>query len=97
MTSYVIVRFHFDTAHPDHRRVIRRGLTLEEAQEHTNDESTHGDGWFDGYTDEDNYPPDPDADYDTRPWGEQQSQIDYLETRYDDDNYGESRYYGEDD
>jgi len=50
--SYRIVRFCFDESDPDHRRVIRRGLTLEEAQEHCNDEATHGDGWFDGYEEE---------------------------------------------
>ena len=33
-------------------RVIKRGLTLEEAQEHCSLESTHGDGWFDGYNEE---------------------------------------------
>jgi hypothetical protein len=54
--TYKIVRYHCDTEHPDHQKVIETGLTLEEAQEHCNDESTHGgdydDGtaWFDGYT-----------------------------------------------
>lgn len=47
--TYKIVRFTFDENHPDYKRVIKTGLTLEEAQEHCNDESTHGDGWFDGY------------------------------------------------
>lgn len=28
------------------------------------------------------------------PWGEQQSQINYLESRYDDDFQGENSYYG---
>lgn len=48
MTTYKIVRFKFQ----QDSEVIRTGLSLEEAQEHCNDESTHGDGWFDGYTEE---------------------------------------------
>ena len=47
--SYYIIRFHQDDNHPDHRRIIRCNLTLEEAQAHCNDEATHGEGWFDGY------------------------------------------------
>jgi hypothetical protein len=31
-------------------RVVRRGLSLEEAQLHCRKSSTHGDGWFHGYT-----------------------------------------------
>jgi hypothetical protein len=50
--TYKIIRFHFDESHPDHRRVITTGLTLEEAQEHCNKDSTSGPGWFDGYTKE---------------------------------------------
>lgn len=46
--TYKIVRFRFK----GENEVIRRGLTLEEAREHCNDESTHGDGWFDGYEEE---------------------------------------------
>jgi len=33
-------------------KVIKRGLTLDEAQEHCSLESTHGKGWFDGYEEE---------------------------------------------
>lgn len=51
--SYRVVRFHFDTDHPDHRKVIAEGLSLDEAQDHCNDERTHGPGWFDGYEEED--------------------------------------------
>jgi hypothetical protein len=47
--TYKIVRFYQDPDHPNHRMVVRQGLTLAEAQEHCNDEATHGDGWFDGY------------------------------------------------
>jgi hypothetical protein len=46
--TYKIVRFRFNGA----SRVIRRGVSLEEAQRHCNDPSTHGDGWFDGYDEE---------------------------------------------
>lgn len=49
--TYLIRRFYRDD-HPDHRKVIKTGLTLDEAQEHCNDEATHGDGWFDGYEEE---------------------------------------------
>lgn len=52
-TTYLIRRFTFSTDHPEHRDVIATGLTLDEAQEHCNDEATHGDGehgpWFDEY------------------------------------------------
>ena len=33
-------------------KVIKRGLTLDEAQAHCSLESTHGEGWFDGYEEE---------------------------------------------
>lgn len=52
METYKIVRFRFKGK----PRIIKRGLTLEEAQEHCSDESTHKldkEGnvvWFDGYT-----------------------------------------------
>ena len=58
MTTYLIRRYHFDEDHPDHRKVIARGLTLEEAQEHCQREDTHekdDEGhtvWFDGYDQE---------------------------------------------
>lgn len=48
---YCITRMRFD----DTPEVVYIGLSLEEAQEHCNDPSTRGDGWFDGYTDEDNW------------------------------------------
>lgn len=44
--AYKIVRF-FQDDRPS--QTISVGHTLEEAQEHCRDESTHGDGWFDGY------------------------------------------------
>jgi hypothetical protein len=50
--SYKIVRFCQDDNDPRHREVILTGLTLEEAQAHCSREDTHGDGWFDGYTEE---------------------------------------------
>lgn len=48
-TTYRIRRFRFnqETIETD-----IRGLTLEEAQEHCQSDDTHGDGWFDGYTEE---------------------------------------------
>ena len=48
--SYKIVRYFFDNNKKP--KVIKTGLTLEEAQEHCQDESTSGPGWFDGYTEE---------------------------------------------
>lgn len=45
--SYKIVRFY---ARPGYGpNVIKRGLSLEQAQAHCRREDTHGDGWFDGY------------------------------------------------
>ena len=57
--TYCIQRFCFDETNPDHRRIIRTGLTLDEAQEHCNDPDTrgtdaNGNPWFDGYQDEAN-------------------------------------------
>jgi hypothetical protein len=49
METYKIVRFHQNAEN----EIIRTGLTLEEAQEWCQREDTHGDGWFDGYTKED--------------------------------------------
>ena len=46
LSKYQVVRFYQDDRP---RRVIKRGLTLEEAQAHCRREDTHGDGWFDGY------------------------------------------------
>jgi hypothetical protein len=43
--TYKIIRFRFK----GRKRVVKRGLTLEQAQEHCSREDTHGDGWFDGY------------------------------------------------
>ena len=46
--TYKINRLRFDGP----EETIKTGLTLEEAQEHCNREDTHGDGWFDAYTEE---------------------------------------------
>lgn len=46
--TYNIIRMY----RPDLDRsskVIARGLTLEQAQEHCRRDDTRGDGWFDGY------------------------------------------------
>jgi hypothetical protein len=48
MATYKIIRFR---QHEDNETVVR-GLTLEQAQAHCSREDTHGDGWFDGYTEE---------------------------------------------
>ena len=54
--KYKIVRFYRDENHPDNKKVILRGLTEEEAQDHCQKEYTREEGvWFDGYT-EDNLP-----------------------------------------
>lgn len=46
---HYIMRKCFDTSNPDHNKVVRVGLDLDEAQAHTSDERTHGDGWMDCY------------------------------------------------
>ena len=46
--TYTIIRFHFKGSN----QVIKKGLTLKEAQEHCQSEETHGEGWFDGYESE---------------------------------------------
>jgi len=48
MNTYKIIRFRFEGKN----RTIKKGLTLEEAQEHCQRDDTKGDGWFDGYTEE---------------------------------------------
>ena len=47
--TYKIVRFYRDGRH---RRTIKKGLTLEQAQAHCEREDTAGEGWFDGYTED---------------------------------------------
>lgn len=49
MTTYKIVRFRFE----GDNEVVVRGLTLEQAQAHCQRDDTHGDGWFDGYDEDD--------------------------------------------
>ena len=50
---YKIVRFCFDNNHPDHHKIVRSGLTLEEAQDHCQRDDTREQGvWFDGYEEE---------------------------------------------
>ncbi len=51
--TYKIVRFYADDGHPDNRKVIERGLSLEEAQAHCKRKDTSEAGvWFDGYEEE---------------------------------------------
>jgi hypothetical protein len=50
---YKILRFTFDDNHLDNHKVIKTGLTEEEAQEHCQREDTRKEGvWFHGYTKE---------------------------------------------
>lgn len=55
MDTYMIIRYYADENHPDNFKVIERDLTLEEAREHCQRPDTQGDGWFDGYADQDGY------------------------------------------
>lgn len=48
MKTYKIIRFIFQ----GEQKVIARGFTLDQAQAHCEREDTHGDGWFDGYSEE---------------------------------------------
>jgi hypothetical protein len=48
MKTYMIIRHKFN----DNNSIIKKGLTLEQAQEHCQREDTHGEGWFDGYMEE---------------------------------------------
>lgn len=47
---YKIERFYSDGRR--NKRVIKRGLTLKQAQTHCRSPKTRGKGWFDGYTKE---------------------------------------------
>lgn len=47
--TYKILRFYQDDRDA---KLVKTGLTLDEAQAHCSDESTQGIGWFDGYTKE---------------------------------------------
>jgi len=44
--KYKIIRMYQDDRE---NKVIKRGLTLKQAQTHCQDPATSGDGWFDGY------------------------------------------------
>ncbi len=43
--TYKIVRYRRGSS----QRVIKKGLTLQEAKTHCRKSTTHGDGWFDGF------------------------------------------------
>ena len=48
MSDYQIIRFSQDRPN----RVVKSGLTLEQARDHCNRDDTRGPGWFDGYQEE---------------------------------------------
>jgi hypothetical protein len=48
MNTYKIIRFHFFGSN----KIVKKGLTLAEAQEHCQRDDASGDGWFDGYESE---------------------------------------------
>jgi hypothetical protein len=48
--TYRIIRFRQNE--PNFPLADKTGLTLEEAQAHCQDPATRGDGWFDGYEEE---------------------------------------------
>ena len=48
--SYKIIRIHKSNRIPN--KVVKSGLTLEEAQAHCLDPKTRANFWFDGYTKE---------------------------------------------
>jgi len=51
MQTYSIVRFYRERGRP--QRVIKKGLTLAQAQEHCKRDDTRKEGvWFDGYRSE---------------------------------------------
>ena len=53
MSTYEIIRFYADSSHPDHHKIIKSDLTLEEAKEHCQDDESHDAGvWFDGFQEE---------------------------------------------
>jgi hypothetical protein len=53
MSAFKIVRYYSDNNHPDNHKVIKTGLTKEEAKDHCQREDTREKGvWFDGYTEE---------------------------------------------
>lgn len=51
--TYEIVRKYADNSHPDHDKVIAKGLSLTEARNHCKDPDTHEEGvWFDCFYEE---------------------------------------------
>jgi len=50
MVSYKIVRYYSDGRR--RAKIMRRGLTLKQAQKHCQNPKTRGKTWFDGYTKE---------------------------------------------
>jgi len=49
--TYSVYRFYLDDSHPDHKKIIKKGLTKEEAVAHCQDPDSMEVGvWFDGWT-----------------------------------------------
>ena len=52
MTTYKIIRFYHPSINKPNR-IVLKGLTLEQAQQHCRNPKTRKDGeWFDGYDEE---------------------------------------------
>jgi hypothetical protein len=51
MQTYRIVRFYNHLV--PHKKIIKTGLTLYQAQVYCQNEDSHGEDWFDGYERED--------------------------------------------
>ena len=53
--TYSIIRYYQDSSHPDNKKIIKTGLSLEEAKEHcSSDDTSVKNIWFDGFIKEDN-------------------------------------------
>jgi len=51
-SKYKIVRFRHDKDWNITKRIVKKNLTLDEAQSHCQRKDTHGTAWFDGFTEQ---------------------------------------------